>query len=184
MHSSRNLKPSPGSAPNSTKIALHGPDLKSTVRGDRDGLELLRFCDRPRERLLDKKVATGLEHLSAEREVQPVGYREDHRVDRVVSEELIERPVARDIATASDLAGERFRAVADGHELGAISLRQGRHVRSLGDPSGADQTDPDVRHRVILRAVFLQASLRVPARRRVGWLRRAHRIDKGCSFVR
>ena len=67
---------------------------------------MISLVQRASQRLLDKDMAASLEHLPAERQMEPVWSREDDGLDGVVLEELVERSIARHVVATSDFARE------------------------------------------------------------------------------
>jgi hypothetical protein len=125
-------------------VALHRADLQHQSRAVHQGHQVLGITDRRGERLLDKHMLAGFQRLRRQGVVEPVGCRDEHRLDCVIGPDRARVGVRRrDSVADGDRSGDRGAEVAHGHELDALGLLQRRQVGDLGDATAADQRQPD-----------------------------------------
>ena len=140
------------------QVADHERPSRLLRRGD----GALGVGDRLRERLLDEAVLAGAQHALGEIGVGRDGRGQDDGVERVVGQEVVERPGAARTGEARADALERGGvAVAQPGQLAA--LNRGEVAREVGPPvAQPGDADRDRVHAPILRASA--AATRSPAR--------------------
>jgi hypothetical protein len=96
------------------------------------------------EGLLDQHMPAGSERVGGEPMMEPIGGRDDHRLDRPVGQDrCLAGMGGGEAVAAGDGPGHLGARVADGHELDAFGLLQRREMGGLGDAPTADEGETD-----------------------------------------